>query len=104
MQLTLVKNEDGFEELTLIELQGSLEIHKDIGGLKFGDIRWEDQKALLCIGNNMLEGKFIQLDKPLLLMDLKSQSKNFVRIQGIIERKLLFCSRPKPILSGPERK
>jgi len=102
MQIAVVPNSNGLKELTIIELQGSLEINTDVSGLEFGEIQWTDGKAHLRIGNNLYEGKFINLDKPLLLMDLKTKVDNNVYVNGIIERKLLFSSRPKPIIKAPK--
>uniref|UniRef100_A0AC34FPI3 Uncharacterized protein n=1 Tax=Panagrolaimus sp. ES5 TaxID=591445 RepID=A0AC34FPI3_9BILA len=103
MQLFLIPNEHGLEELTLIELQGTFEINDDISGMDFGEIQWINGIPYIKIVNNLYEGKFVDLEKPLLLLNKKSAKKSGshrqCEIEAIIERKLLFNIRPRPIIA-----
>uniref|UniRef100_A0A914YL32 Uncharacterized protein n=1 Tax=Panagrolaimus superbus TaxID=310955 RepID=A0A914YL32_9BILA len=103
MQLFLIPNEHGLEELTLIELQGTFEINDDISGMEFGEIQWNNGIPYVKIVNNLYEGKFVDLEKPLLLLNKKTAKKSGVNqqceIEAIIERKLLFNIRPRPIIT-----
>jgi|UniRef100_A0AC35GIX3 hypothetical protein len=102
MQLFLIPNEQGLEELTLIELQGTFEINDDISGMEFGEIQWINGKPFMKIVNNLYEGKFVDLEKPLLLLNKKTAKKldahHKCEIEAIVERKLLFNIRPRPII------
>uniref|UniRef100_A0A7E4UMD8 Transcription factor TFIIIC triple barrel domain-containing protein n=1 Tax=Panagrellus redivivus TaxID=6233 RepID=A0A7E4UMD8_PANRE len=116
MQVAVIPNANGLLELTLIELQGDLFVHHDLSGVEFGKLHWgPNDSAYLRIGHNQFEGKMVTLEKPLLLLDKKSKvfeiaeregSKNqavsgTIAVEGIIERKLLFKTRPRPIIATP---
>jgi hypothetical protein len=105
MQLFLIPNEKGLGELTLIELQGTFEINDDISGMEFSEIQWKNGIPFMKIVNNLYEGKFVDLEKPLILLDKRTAKKRIdgkhhqCEIEAIIERKLLFNIRPKPIIT-----
>ncbi|KAL3316378.1 Chromosome transmission fidelity protein 8 [Cichlidogyrus casuarinus] len=55
----------------------------------------EKNEPYLLIGHQILTGKIVKLEKPLLVA---KKEANEVRIKSIIQRKLLFNTRPKPII------
>ncbi|EIN09965.1 hypothetical protein PUNSTDRAFT_65900 [Punctularia strigosozonata HHB-11173 SS5] len=109
------------DELVLIELQGELETEgvKDnqvVGTLKLD----ENDKPTLMIGYHLLEGKLVNLSKPLAVlhlpgadarpsmpsgaaMDVDSESNHSKEgvawnMVAIVKRKIVFSKRPMPIV------
>ena len=82
-----------------------MEINGDIFGTDFGEIKWKNGKPFIRIVNNLYEGQFVNLEKPLLLWNRSTAKPNAdgktwnCEIESIIERKLLFNVRPKPIIN-----
>ncbi|PAV59688.1 hypothetical protein WR25_21271 [Diploscapter pachys] len=115
MQIHVVRNEAGVDEWTIVELQGSLEVSgHSLDGKILGNLCWrkDTKEAILIIGNHLLEGKFTQLEKPLLVgKNFKIFWREFLQVavpnaddqsyvvNAVIRRKLLFKLRPKPIVT-----
>ncbi|XP_071443340.1 chromosome transmission fidelity protein 8 homolog [Hetaerina americana] len=117
MQILInVSLDDTTRDWAVIELQGDLEsrIHCEVTGKFIGDLHYNQQKTpILIIGHHILHGKIVQLDKPLAVMEkvkttkvdskLKNQdSKSSVsyEVKAIVHKKLLFKTRPKPIIAN----
>ncbi|PAV64389.1 hypothetical protein WR25_11409 [Diploscapter pachys] len=101
MQIHMVRNEAGVDEWTIVELQGSLETSgHSLDGKILGNLCWrkDTKEAILIIGNHLLEGKFTQLEKPLLVAVPNADDQSYV-VNAVIRRKLLFKLRPKPIVT-----
>ncbi|TRY79359.1 hypothetical protein TCAL_07070 [Tigriopus californicus] len=109
--------EDAPRDWALLEMQGDLESR--IGDLnmseKFiGDLHYTKAGVpVLIIGHHILYGKVQQLDKPLVAMRKVSQNDEHMEayptqteylVQAIIEKKLLFKTRPKPIIANVAKK
>ena len=67
------------------------------------------------IGNNRLEGKIKELDKQIAILErakepesrLSKTEEVYFRVKGVIKRKIIFKTRPKPIgreSAGPQQK
>ncbi|CAG0897689.1 unnamed protein product [Cyprideis torosa] len=113
-------------EYHVIELQGDLET-KDSDPLTdklIGDLHFtKDGTPLLIIGHHILYGKVVKFDKPLLVLRknrsgeitldpneslntslaaTENTASTEYNVEGIIRSRILFKSRPKPIISnGP---
>uniref|UniRef100_A0A0M3IGD2 Uncharacterized protein n=1 Tax=Ascaris lumbricoides TaxID=6252 RepID=A0A0M3IGD2_ASCLU len=88
---------DGIKEWALIELQGSLECSKTFEGEMIGNLLWDGDTALFLLGHQILQGKAKMLDNPLMVIS-KSEQTNRNDIVAIIRKKIIFSSRPKPIV------
>merc|ERR1712183_1043353 len=117
-------------ETFLIEMQGDLESRKNehLEGKFIGDLHYtKDGTPIMIIGHHILYGKVVVLDKPLValeksqvskdgsdslinrndseeMMDLDTEmeTKTEYRVKSIIRKKLIFKTRPKPIIVVPK--
>ena len=80
-------------------------INADVAEMVFGNLRWKDGIPYIKIVNNLYEGQFVNLEKPLLLLDKTTartsseDGRSKCEIEAIIERKLLFNIRPRAIIT-----
>ncbi|KAI0077062.1 hypothetical protein K474DRAFT_1621797 [Panus rudis PR-1116 ss-1] len=108
----------GTDEIVLIELQGSLEVEGDHNGQTVGKLTVDPatKKATLFIGYHLLEGKLVNLSKPLAVMyrppknpisdrneetsTPEDQTKNATSwdIVAVVKRKMVFAKRPMPMV------
>lgn len=80
-------------EATIIELQGSLlSSTGEYAGQPIGDLEVRDGTPFLTIGIHQLEGKFVDLAKPIAVM--QREDRRFV-VEYLVRRKILFKNRPK---------
>jgi len=92
-------------EFILIEIQGEIihSIESNYNLMYLGKlINREDKKYIFNIGNHQLIGKKIKLKNPILLCKKRikdNNNKNNITILKIIEYKILFNTRPIPILN-----
>ena len=103
---------DQCEEWYIVELQGVLET-KDglsLSNLWIGDLHFDtDGRPQMIIGHHLLTGSFVKLDKPLAVMEKKTssaeemdcddQAQTSYEITALVRKKLIFKTRPKPIVS-----
>jgi len=119
------------KEMFIIEMQGDLESRNKghLEGKFIGDLHYtKDGTPIMIIGHHILYGKAVVLDKPLVtlekmqvgqdgcdslisamkndeeMMDLDTEleTKTEYRVQSIIRKKLVFKTRPKPIIVVPK--
>ncbi|KAI0342678.1 hypothetical protein BDW22DRAFT_1357137 [Trametopsis cervina] len=106
----------GADEVVLIELQGSLEVEGESGDQLVGklDLETDPKKPTLLIGHHLLEGKLVNLAKPLAVMHKTStapseSSEDVLRegepesspewnIIAVVKRKMVFAKRPMPMV------
>jgi len=109
----------GTDEVVLIELQGSLEVGGETAGQLVGklDLDSDPKKPTLLIGHHLLEGKLVNLAKPLAVMhktsnvaedseehalhDGKANSVGTTPewdIVAVVKRKMVFATRPMPMV------
>ncbi|KAG1738358.1 Ctf8-domain-containing protein [Suillus paluster] len=115
----------GHDELVLIELQGTLDIESSEDttrdGQFVGKLNLKDaNKPTLIIGHHLLEGKVVNLPKPLGVMHRKETSKRYGYpgngddsrtmkdtsnpgvswgIVALVKKKIVFSKRPMPIVN-----
>ncbi|CAG5135282.1 unnamed protein product [Candidula unifasciata] len=130
VQITIqIPGESGCcSEWAIIELQGALETRHPVplSGKFIGDLHFTDKDTpVLIIGHHILQGKVVVLEKPLAVIvkapdqqqsadlstadDAHPKSKFKIKdtsynIQAIIRRKILFKTRPKPIIAHVPKK
>ncbi|XP_045191603.1 chromosome transmission fidelity protein 8 homolog [Mercenaria mercenaria] len=99
-------------EWAMIELQGTLETRHPVplGGRFIGDLHFTHKDVpVLIIGHHILYGKVMTLEKPYGIM-VKDTSQEETggppnyHITAVIKKKLLFKTRPKPIIANVPKK
>ncbi|KAH9494628.1 Chromosome transmission fidelity protein 8 [Bulinus truncatus] len=119
---------DGGEckEWAIVELQGDLETRHPVplNNNFIGDLHFTHKDApVLIIGHHILQGKVISLEKPLAVIakcsgakensavpedgemgHSQSPNSSSYHVQAIIKRKILFKTRPKPIIAHVPKK
>ena len=86
-------------EYTIFELQGTLERHGvPFDGEELGALELVKGTPFLTIGIHRLEGKFVDLKKPLVVLDPTRDEGSFV-VAGVVRRKALFKLRPKVLVN-----
>ncbi|KAL5022738.1 hypothetical protein ScPMuIL_001893 [Solemya velum] len=106
-------------EWVLIDLQGSLETRHPVplSGRFVGDLHFTQKDVpILIIGHHILYGKTVHLEKPFAVLVKKERSADTsmetdqnvsgtsYHVKALIRRKLLFKTRPKPIISNVPKK
>ncbi|KAL5504223.1 hypothetical protein ACEPAH_8297 [Sanghuangporus vaninii] len=105
----------GSDELILIELQGSFHVEGDASGQLAAQLSLDNEtKPTMLIGHNLLEGKIVNLAKPLAV--LRKKDDDLMQVDGessqedtgraceydmvaIVKRKVLFSKRPMPVVN-----
>jgi chromosome transmission fidelity protein 8 len=114
MQIAILNKDggDGQEELALIELQGNLESrlgsNVDKSGKFIGDLHFtkDGTVPILIIGHHILYGKAVKLENPMIVIKKKkipNETTEYL-VESIIKKKLLFKTRPKPIIASVPKK
>ena|SRR3989338_6769275 len=83
------------EEWVMVELQGELVTESGTipNRVKIGELTLKGtNQASFTIGNHLLEGSFVKLPHPLVL--LQSTSSSHFQSKAIILRKIVFKNRP----------
>ncbi|XP_052232924.1 chromosome transmission fidelity protein 8 homolog isoform X2 [Dreissena polymorpha] len=99
----------------MIELQGTLETRNPIpfSGRFIGDLHFTHKDVpILIIGHHILYGKVVTLEKPygILVKDAEvtdrapGAGQTSYTIRAVIRKKLLFKTRPKPIIANVPKK
>ena len=113
VELSITYNPDS-KDWVIIELQGSVETHnsiplKDVG---LGDLHYNAHgEPILILGHHLLKGKIVKLSNPIGVFEKKTKQLNDTLSDTIVEeanhdyevialvrKKIVFSSRPKPIL------
>ncbi|XP_013190472.2 chromosome transmission fidelity protein 8 homolog [Amyelois transitella] len=98
-------DENGIPEWAIVELQGLIQLKKEnpSGVTVAGDLHYFNRNGhpVLILGHHVLNGKEVKLEHPMaviekIIIDEKTQYK----VKAIVKKKLLFKSRPKPIISN----
>ncbi|KAL6301356.1 Ctf8-domain-containing protein [Sparassis latifolia] len=112
----------GTDEVVLIELQGALDVEGDRQGETVGTLRIDDvTKTTLLIGHHLLEGKLVNLPKPIAVLQHVSSSSNDHdqpiddnvdmvsegeakstlvewNVVAVVKTKMVFSRRPMPMV------
>jgi len=95
---------NGEEEWTCVELQGVIEPRTSgvsLDGVEFGRLEHDGDGSsgdcTLVVGKQQLKGRIIKLKKPLAVMTLEEDGKEY-HVQGVVRQKFVFTKRPEPAL------
>ncbi|ESO82659.1 hypothetical protein LOTGIDRAFT_155672 [Lottia gigantea] len=108
-------------EWAIIDLQGDLETRHPVplSGKFIGDLHFTKKDApVFIIGHHILYGKIVELEKPFAVlkkmistdesndnMDTDcDKDNNHYEVEALIRKKILFKTRPKPIIANVPKK
>lgn len=114
MYIQLETSDSDLPEWVFVELQGELVFRQGshVQGLDIGKLEEDNGNFSLTIGNNRLKGKLKALPKPMIVTrrakadavtDGEASSAT-LQIAAIVRRKLVFNSRPFPIIERAYKK
>ncbi|XP_037974744.2 chromosome transmission fidelity protein 8 homolog [Plutella xylostella] len=97
--------EGGVPEWAIVELQGLVQMKKDgtEGGTVVGDLHYHARSGhpTLILGHHILSGKEVKLEQPMAVLEkVTKEDSTEYKVKAIVKKKLLFKSRPKPIISN----
>ncbi|CAK1556300.1 unnamed protein product [Leptosia nina] len=99
------KAESGVPEWAIVELQGLVQTKKEqeLGPITVGDLHFfnRNKHPVLVLGHHVLNGKEVKLEQPMAVIErVGDNGRMEYRVKAIVKKKLLFKSRPKPIISN----
>lgn len=101
------KTEDGsgIPEWAIVELQGLIQMKKEgvTAATVVGDLNYNSRtgQPILVLGHHILNGKEVKLEHPMAVIEKShAEDKTEYKVKAVVKKKLLFKSRPKPIISN----
>ncbi|KAM3966387.1 chromosome transmission fidelity protein 8 homolog [Aphomia sociella] len=103
------ETEGGVPEWAIVELQGLIQTKQDsvAGPMVVGDLHYysRNRQPVLVLGHHVLNGKEVKLDQPMAVIEkVAEHDKTEYKVRAVVKKKLLFKSRPKPIISNVAEK
>ncbi|KAJ0178251.1 hypothetical protein K1T71_006074 [Dendrolimus kikuchii] len=99
------KTESGVPEWAIVELQGLVQMKKETPSepTTVGDLHYynRNRHPVLVLGHHVLNGKEIKLEHPMAVIEkVTDNGRTHYKVKAVVKKKLLFKSRPKPIISN----
>lgn len=93
----------------MVELQGLIQMKKEgvTEATVVGDLHYynRNKHPVLVLGHHILNGKEQKLEQPMAVIEkVIVDDKTNYKVKAVIRKKLLFKSRPKPIISNVAEK
>ena len=103
------ETEGGVPEWAIVELQGLIQTKKEgiTEATVVGDLHYSNRNKhpVLVLGHHILNGKEQKLEQPMAVIEkVVVEDKTSYKVKAIVKKKLLFKSRPKPIISNVAEK
>ncbi|XP_043261928.1 chromosome transmission fidelity protein 8 homolog [Colletes gigas] len=107
-----IKRDGEVEEWAIIELQGDLKFDSaDTTNKYIGDVHFSKSGTpIFIIGIHVLHGKEVELPKPFAVLQKKNNETDKIAdnselqveyiVKALVTKKLVFRSRPKPIIKN----
>ncbi|EEB14087.1 conserved hypothetical protein [Pediculus humanus corporis] len=111
MQITIESaDNDKLKEWGLLEFQGSFLTRDDepLYNQFIGDLNYnKDGTPFFIVGHHILYGEEVKLQKPFAVIQKQIDSETKITsylVQAVIRKKILFKTRPKPIICNQVNK
>lgn len=88
-----------------MELQGLIQTKKqeNSSATVVGDLHYfnRNRHPVLVLGHHILNGKEVKLEQPMAVFEkIVIEDRTSYKVRAVVKKKILFKSRPKPIISN----